>query len=53
MVKKEKKEGAPGGIVVKSAMLCIGRLQVWIPGADLAPLIKPHYGSLLHKIRED
>ena len=28
-------------------------LQVWIPGMDLAPLVKPYCGGIPHKIEED
>ena len=44
----------PGGVVVKftcSASVAWG-LQVQIPGADLVTLIKPHCGSIPHKIEE-
>ena len=27
--------------------------QVWIPGADIALLIKPHCGNISHKTEED
>ena len=47
--------GPPGGVVVKfshSVSLAQGS-QVWILGADLAPLIKPCCGSIPHKTEED
>ena len=47
-------KGQPIGIVVKfacSASVAWGS-QVWIPGVDLAPLIKPRYGGIPHKIEE-
>ena len=47
--------GWPSGIVVKfthSALVARG-LQVRILGADLAVLIKPHCGSIPHKVEED
>ena len=52
---KEMYRGRLGGVLVKfvhSASVVWG-LQVWIPGMDLAPLIKPHYGGISHKIEED
>ena len=27
--------------------------QVWIPGADLAPFIRPRCGGIPHKVEED
>ena len=48
-----KWRGRPGGVVVKfvhSAPAAQGS-QVWIPDLDLAPLVKPCYGSILHKNR--
>ena len=26
--------------------------QVWIPGVDIAPLIRPHCGGIPHKIKK-
>ena len=52
---KSDSRGRPGGIVVEfvhSASAAWGS-QVWIPGADLALLIKPCCGSVSHKIEED
>ena len=49
------KLGLPGGVVVKFARSASGAWgsQVRIPGVDLAPLIRPHCGSIPHKIEED
>ena len=47
--------GRPGAIVVEfvcSASVA-GASRVWIPGTDLAPLLKPDCGNILHKIEED
>ena len=47
--------GLPGGMVVKftcSALVAWGS-QVCIQGVDLALLVKPHCGSIPHKIEED
>ena len=47
--------GQLGGAEVKftcSALVAWG-LQVRIPGADLAPLVKPRCSDLLYKIEED
>ena len=52
---KNISRGWPSAIVVKfvcSASVAWG-LQVQISGADLVPLIKPHCGSIPHKIEED
>ena len=47
--------GRSGGTVVKFAnsASAAGGLQVQMPGADLAPLIKPCCGSIPNKIEED
>ena len=45
----------PGGIVVKSmhsALVALGS-RVWILSVDLVQLVKPHCGSVPHKIEED
>ena len=47
--------GWPCGVAVKtvcSALVAWG-LWVWIPGTDLAPLVKPRCGGIPHKIEED
>ena len=46
--------GQPHGVTVKFT-LCFRQpgLQVQIPGIDLAPLVKPHCGSIPHKVQED
>ena len=52
---KYESGGWPGGTVVKfahSASVAQGS-RAWIPGADLAPLIKPHCGCIPHKTEED
>ena len=50
---KWKKEGSVVGIVVKSTCSTSAAQgsPVQIPGMDLAPLIKPHGGSIPHKNR--
>ena len=47
--------GRPSGIVVGFACstLVAWCSQFQIPGADLAPLIKPHCGGIPHKVEED
>ena len=47
--------GAGPGVVVKFACssLAAQGLQVQIPGTDLAQLVKPCCGGVLHKIEED
>ena len=45
----------PGGVVVRFAcsISVAWSWQVWIPGVDLASLIKPCCGRIPHKIEED
>ena len=52
---KELVLGRPGSAGVKLARstLVAWGSQVWIPSANLAPLVKPCYGSIPHKIEED
>ena len=53
--KKGSFRGRPGGIVLKfarSALAAWGS-QVWVPGAELAPLVKPCCGGIPYKIEED
>ena len=47
--------GWPGGVVIKFARsaLVVRGSQAWIPGVDLALLIKPHCGGVSQKIEED
>ena len=47
--------GQPSGAVVKFACSASAAQdsQVWIPGADLALLVKPHCGGVPHKIEKD
>ena len=55
LIKIRKSWGQLDGIVVKfarSALVAWGS-QVRILGTDVAPLIKPHFGSIPHKIEED
>ena len=55
LIKSISPWGQPSGMVVNftcSASAAQGS-QVWIPSVDLAPLVKPHCGSIPHKIKED
>ena len=52
---KSVSEGLPTGVVLKFVRLALAAqgLPVWIPGVDLALLIKPCCGSVSHKVEED
>ena len=47
--------GWPGGVMVKFTCCASAARgsQVRIPGADLAPLVKPHCDSITHTIEEE
>ena len=53
--KSELHWGSPDGLVVKFMHSAFVVRDSWVRilGADLAPLIKPHCGSIPHKIEED
>ena len=54
-INKKKTWGWPSGVVVKFVHSASGAQgsQVQIPGIDLGLLIKPHCGSIPHKVEED